>query len=152
MGRAAKREERLPSQRVKPTAKEATNAELKRQLDTLKEELRKAIDKRNEAHRKVEALTESPPPPPPVPNKTRTIKKIKGETTFYTHAEELAVFLRAFHATDLAPLILAAHRGRGKFSGPCRAPAPGGTRPGEQLGPLAGRGARERGACGRGRH
>ena len=47
--------------------------------------------------------------------------------------------LRACSAPQcLAWLLLrGAHRGRGKFSGPCRAPAPGGTRPGEQLGPLA---------------
>ena len=105
-----KAQDRLPSQRkpLEEREEDVSNTALRAELKELRRQLTKAQQYGASRKKKVEELSSAPKVP--VPKAARKIKKISSTTRFHVHVEELCVFLRAFDAADIAPLIVSALR------------------------------------------
>ena len=105
--RQARGEDRLPSQRERCNC--GPNAELQRQLDDCRAELRNALDVRNSIqHAAQDVKKELEDLQPTLAGRSTTIAKMAaGDSTFYEHVEFGYKWLRRFDSADVPNLITA---------------------------------------------
>ena len=108
MGRQPRAEERLPSQRARPTSEMReliqTNIVQKERIEQLEKELKDVMDKRNSEKKKAEDLLKEWQPV--LDGRKSSIPKLRvSSQNFYHHADERHRWIRRYDVEDVAPLV-----------------------------------------------